>query len=427
MGNCQSGLTPEDREAMAVTKQIDVQLKQDNEVSRQVVKLLLLGAGDTGKSTILKQMKLIHGIGFSNDERKAFKSAIMINIITSAKTLVKAMCQLKIPFGFDPGQIHDPQSQADNAYKGSCAEGLGRELGGDNTLGVSAMSIMAATIERNPVALAARNLYRKTEDENGKDTKQPACAKVIEACDVTFCFSDDITMPSDVYAAILEFWQDPGVKYCYSRSNEYQLLDACAYYLDNVERIAKPDYFPTDQDILSARILTTRVTEINFQVQDIPFKVFDLGGQRSERKKWVSYFDDVKAILFLVAISSYNQVCFEDNSTNRMVESMTLFGSICNHAAFRRTAMVVFMNKIDLFRSKLETCPISLYFPNFTGLCTYENASDFFSRQFVLLNKFPDKKIYVHYTWATDTNQITKVLSTVNHIILSANLDQSGL
>ncbi|KAJ3239157.1 guanine nucleotide-binding protein subunit alpha [Chytriomyces hyalinus] len=106
--------------------------------------------------------------------------------------------------------------------------------------------------------------------------------------------------------------------------------------------------------------------------------------------------------------------------------------------------MVVFMNKIDLFRSKLETCPVSLYFPNFTGngdrlllpkcsdndipgLCTYENASDFFSRQFVLLNKFPDKKIYIHYTWATDTNQITKVLSTVNHIILSANLDQSGL
>lgn len=49
------------------------------------------------------------------------------------------------------------------------------------------------------------------------------------------------------------------------------------------------------------------------------FSVVDVGGQRSERRKWIHCFDDVKAIIFVVALSGYNQVLFEDNSVNRCV------------------------------------------------------------------------------------------------------------
>ncbi|KAI9333281.1 guanine nucleotide binding protein, alpha subunit [Obelidium mucronatum] len=420
MGNCSSAPS-EDRAAIAVSKEIDKRLKAEQEISSTAVKLLLLGTGETGKSTILKQLKLIHGIGFSEDERRTFRSAIILNVITCAKTLVKAMTTLKIPFGFVPSSIPKPEKLENQSTSMI-------HMDGDQCLsmdgGVRSHGGGDSHIKLDYIAHAAAAQFGKL----GPESKIPHYAHFVESCDISFCFGGtENGMPLEVLDAVTKTWKDSGIQYCYSRSNEFQLLDSCGYFMGDLQRICAAEFEPTDQDILAARILTTKVAEIKFLVQDVQFVVYDLGGQRSERKKWVPYFDNVQAIIFLVAISSYDQVCFEDGSTNRMVESMTLFSSICNHAAFRKTSMLVFMNKIDLFKSKLETSPIQEFFPNFTGANTFENASEFFSRQFVNLNKYPEKKMYIHFTWATDTKQITKVLATVNHIILSSNLDQSGL
>jgi len=54
----------------------------------------------------------------------------------------------------------------------------------------------------------------------------------------------------------------------------------------------------------------------------------DVGGQRSERRKWIHCFDDVKAIIFLVSLPGYNQVLFEDAGMNRMHESLNLFREV---------------------------------------------------------------------------------------------------
>lgn len=40
-----------------------------------------------------------------------------------------------------------------------------------------------------------------------------------------------------------------------------------------------------------------------------------MGGQRSERKKWIHCFEDVTAIIFCVAMSEYDQVLHEDETT----------------------------------------------------------------------------------------------------------------
>lgn len=77
------------------------------------------------------------------------------------------------------------------------------------------------------------------------------------------------------------------------------------------------------------------------------YKLFDVGGQRSERKKWIHCFENVTAILFLVAISEYDQSLYEDESINRMQESLALFDSICNSRWFVRTSIILFLNKID--------------------------------------------------------------------------------
>jgi guanine nucleotide-binding protein subunit alpha len=45
--------------------------------------------------------------------------------------------------------------------------------------------------------------------------------------------------------------------------------------------------------------------------------MFDVGGQRSERKKWIHCFENVTSIIFCVALSEYDQVLLEENSQVR--------------------------------------------------------------------------------------------------------------
>eukprot|EP01102_Stenamoeba_stenopodia_P006819 TRINITY_DN1904_c0_g1_i4.p1 TRINITY_DN1904_c0_g1~~TRINITY_DN1904_c0_g1_i4.p1 ORF type:complete len:155 (-),score=53.04 TRINITY_DN1904_c0_g1_i4:90-554(-) len=85
-----SALPPEDKEKAAVTKAIDDDLKKEKKKLTKEVKLLLLGAGESGKSTISKQMKIIHLKGFTQDELISYKPIIHVNILESIKALVIA-------------------------------------------------------------------------------------------------------------------------------------------------------------------------------------------------------------------------------------------------------------------------------------------------------------------------------------------------
>jgi guanine nucleotide-binding protein G(o) subunit alpha len=105
-----------------------------------------------------------------------------------------------------------------------------------------------------------------------------------------------------------KLWNDYGVQQCFNRSNEYQLNDSAKYFLDKLDEIGSPQYLPSTQDILRTRVKTTGIVEINFTFKDLNFRVFDVGGQRSERKKWIHCFEDVTAIIFIVALSEYDQV-----------------------------------------------------------------------------------------------------------------------
>lgn len=95
--------------------------------------------------------------------------------------------------------------------------------------------------------------------------------------------------------------------------------------------------------------------------------MFDVGGQRSERKKWIHCFENVTAVVFLAAISEYDQVLVEDEAANRMQEALTIFDSICNSKWFLQTSIILFLNKIDLFKKKLPASPLNQYFPEYTG------------------------------------------------------------
>lgn len=103
------------------------------------------------------------------------------------------------------------------------------------------------------------------------------------------------------------------------------------------------------------------------------------------------------------ALQKNHLPCFQ----NRMIESMQLFNSICNSTWFLSTAMILFMNKKDLFMEKIQRVNITTAFPDYEGGQNYEEAVSFIKQKFAELNLNPDKKtIYMHETCATDTNQV---------------------
>ena len=123
--------------------------------------------------------------------------------------------------------------------------------------------------------------------------------------------------PPDVADAVRGLWRDPGVREAVSRSREFQLNDSAVYYFNSIDRMAAPNYLPTDQDILRSRVKTTGITETTFKVGELTYKLFDVGGQRSERKKWIHCFENVTALVFLVSLSEYDQMLYEDESVVR--------------------------------------------------------------------------------------------------------------
>ncbi|KAI8912278.1 guanine nucleotide binding protein, alpha subunit [Powellomyces hirtus] len=348
-------MSAEEQENKRKNDEIDNALKREKANSRNEVKMLLLGAGESGKSTILKQMKLIHDNGYSSEERETFREIVFSNTVQSMRVILEAMQFMGIP-------LANPSNDAHRAV------------------------IM--------------ELPHQIEAE---------------------------VFPAEVAAAVKTLWVDDGVQACFARSREYQLNDSAKYYFDSIDRIATPDYVPTDQDVLRSRVKTTGITENTFHIGDLTYRMFDVGGQRSERKKWIHCFEEVTAIVFLVAISEYDQVLVEDETVNRMQEALTLFDSICNSRWFVKTSIILFLNKIDLFRDKLPKSPMGKYFPDYQGDEDYDAACEYILNRFVSLNQSDQKQIYTHFTCATDTTQIKFVMAAVNDIIIQTNLRDCGL
>ena len=173
---------------------------------------------------------------------------------------------------------------------------------------------------------------------------------------------------------------------------------------------------------------TTGIIETTFRYRDLIYRMFDVGGQRSERRKWIQCFDDVTAVIFVMALSGYDMKLFEDQETNRVDESLTLFDAICNNKFFIDTAMILFLNKTDLFSQKIARVPLKNYFPDYDGPANdAASAKRFIMGKFKKVSKRPEKQIYEHFTCATNTDNIRHVFDAVSDIIIENNLRSSGL
>jgi len=314
------------------------------------VKLLLLGAGESGKTTVTKQMKIIHMNGYTPEELLSQRETIFSNVLQSMQVLVNATENLQLS-----DLVLEENKERFEAFKSE--------------------------------EVVARHEISK---ELGQD--------------------------------ILALWKDPGIQAAYERNNEFQLIDSAAYFFANIDRIVEEDYCPTEEDLLRARVITSGIRELSFNHGGVRWRIVDVGGQRNERKKWIHCFQDVTSLLFCVAMSEYDKKLFEDELVNRMHESLALFDEICNCQWFYETSVMLFLNKSDLFREKIQRVDMKCCFENYIGGCDYEQGVKFLKKKFTGLNPNRQKPIYVHVTCATDTNNMRYVFNAVKDIVVSQSL-----
>jgi GTPase SAR1 family protein len=182
--------------------------------------------------------------------------------------------------------------------------------------------------------------------------------------------SNEFTYTNEFWDIIEELWTDTGVRRCASTSaSQFNISANAQYFLDRLPVIRQKTYLPIDQDILRCRVRTDSSSDLEFSFFDknTKFTIFDVGGQREERRKWIQHFNDVTTIIFVADISAYNMTMREDFKVNRLHESLTLFRSIWMNRWLSRVSIILFLNKYDLFTQKIESgkCKLENYFPEY--------------------------------------------------------------
>ena len=249
-----------------------------------------------------------------------------------------------------------------------------------------------------------------------------------------------------------------GIRATYEeRGTHFSFADNMEYFFDKSKSVFLEEFYPTNEDVLKCRIRTTGMVETTYEIKESFFNIYDVGGQRNERKKWIHSFENVTAVIYVAALSHFDAVCFEDEEQNAMHESISLFGEICNSKWFKRTAMILFLNKSDLFRDKLidglnidhcfslelsgwegEEYHGPCYKPNeykqqrniqsdqqYFEHC-YKQQIDFIGKIYYAQRQNDEKRIFLHITNATDRNNIEKVFWDCQNIVIRRNLSTGG-
>ncbi|GAA5849984.1 hypothetical protein JCM3766R1_001945 [Sporobolomyces carnicolor] len=358
---CSQSIDFEQRQQQLIHRQIEEELKRARNEDSRTSKMLLLGAGESGKSTLLKQLRLLYSAPYAPIEREAYREVVYANALQSMQAVLTgfAITSIELPPKLEP---------------------------------------VADFVAQYPA----------------EETVEP----------------DSGRLQPRVREAITQLWDDRATKEVVALSAKFQLNDSARYFFDNIERIGSPGYLPDDQDILRTRVRSTGIVEEVFDVKGQKLRVFDVGGQRSERKKWIHCFESVDILIFVVAISEFDQTLYEDESVNRLAEATMLFESLAGSRWFERSSFVLLLNKCDIFEEKLLLSPTSLrlHYPEYSGPDgDVAAACAFMKTKFIALNPKKDRAFYVHVTTATDSKQVRVVIGALMDSLLNRLLSDVGL
>ncbi|CCD68830.1 Guanine nucleotide-binding protein alpha-5 subunit [Caenorhabditis elegans] len=377
----------QEREAELQNRQIDTQIRIENQANKRKIKMLLLGVTDSGKSTIVKQMRVNYLDGFNETEVVNAIFVIRNNII--------------------------------DAFKNICNIILHSDI----------------TVTQEEKVLVKLFAYESGKIELMQEVDE---LNVINAVSGYEC-----------------------IKQFFERFAFHPMVpDHIHYFYPNLDRIASSNYVPTAEDLIHMRQTTLGVHEISFDYTKHIIRLIDVGGQKTERRKWIHFFEGVTAVMFVCSLASFNQTTEEEPKAfvwesslnkvqnkvlvrsagkakvekpgliNRLDESVDLFKSIRENSFLKMSNFMLFLNKKDLLTKKLTKVVFSDYFPDYKKWITNDN-SDVSVAEFIE-NMFreglePEKRMYAHLTQATVTANIEGTFALCCDVIFGKNYEDTNL
>jgi GTPase SAR1 family protein len=348
MGGC---VSDEDQAGYRRNKAVELYIRKQNKQYDREAKILLLGSGDSGKSTFLRQIKHLHKVDEGLDsEKMKFTSVIKHNCLKSFKDFLNMVQAREMEI---PAKLKDRVEQVINS---------------------------------------------------------------------------DAELDEEIGLAIEKLWASKKVKKCYEKLEVHlQIPTNSPYFWKIAKTVSQDDYEPTKDDIIQAKIRTIGIQETHFVYEGVKFLMVDVGGQRSERRKWLHCFNNITAVIFLTAVDEYDgKVLEEDNHTNRLFDSLSLFEKLSESSWFENVPFILFLNKIDLFDAKIKHIPLDTIFDDFDAVIKElgkEKENKRTQSVNYLYNKFHSRyrgkgQLYHFETNATDEEICGKVFNSIREDII---------
>lgn len=256
--------------------------------------LLLCGAGESGKTTFTRQLRIKYLDGFTVSERQNFVQTMRGNMIEAMQTLIN-------------------------------------------------------WLERQHIEL---------ENEDLQDLAYEISQMDAFSCEFTEEIADQLK----------ELWEDQSIQEAFSHKDETIIPDHMDYFFNKIDEIVQEDFQPSDEDILKARIRTIGIDKVTINCDDALIRIYDVGGQKSERAKWEKCMNEVQGVIFCVSFAEFDKPMFESPEIPRIQDALSIFEQVTHKEKFQNAPFFVLCNKYDAFSDRIHnTDAFAKTFPNFQG------------------------------------------------------------
>ncbi|KAF7329875.1 G-protein alpha subunit [Mycena kentingensis (nom. inval.)] len=442
-------------DAQRISDNIDEEIKRDRAAQRKArkeLRILLLGQGESGKSTTLKNFRMQYAKQAWEQERGGWRSVVQLNIIRSIiliLEIIEAEMSGNVLADDDDASRRFSNSSSGDAFTDKhrllmirLAPLRGVEAALKRRLGAGAEAVrpslpMSATPFDDPAPAPSPKpradffVRSWTDAIDGGQSSSPEIQADADSSSITL-----MTCKDDMRA----LWDDPAVQRALER-RKVRMADTAGFFLNDLDRIATRSYEATDDDIVRARLRTVGIQEYPLKINDgfslrgdnhWVWRLYDVGGCRTMRSAWLPFFENTDVIIFLCPVSCFDERLDEDHRVNRLEDSTLLWRSICGSKLLTKTQLILFLNKCDLLKRKLKRgIKLKTYLPSYG-----DRPNEVMPVVKYLREKYkeiqkqhsPEPRVsYIYSTTVTDTTATAKTLHSIRDRVLRENLVTSNL